>query len=114
MALPSISEPLPSQDKQLTMNFSAGDDFIFQGLDGEECEDFVFWINWRGKEEGKESDDQWMAKLAMHYMAKGALRWYTVQLEPEVQESWKLLRKALMDHYPAPEQREPQPRRLAM
>ena len=75
---------------------------MFQGQDGEECEDFVFWVIRRAKDKGKMNDDQWIAEFAMSCMARKALRWY-IQLEPEVQQSWRLLRKALMDRYPASE-----------
>ncbi len=74
--------------------------FLFQGRDGDDCDDFVFYITQRAANEGKTRDDAWTADLALRCMARGALRWYA-QLEPDVQDSWRLLRRALLEKYPA-------------
>ena len=47
--------------------------------------------------------------MASSYFVRGALRWY-LDLESEAQESWKLLRRALLQAYPAPETRTLYPR----
>lgn len=49
----------------------------------------------------KTKDDEWIAQFAGACMAGEALRWY-VDLDDEVQESWKRLRRALLAQYATP------------
>ncbi|KAG9049008.1 hypothetical protein FS837_011482 [Tulasnella sp. UAMH 9824] len=48
--------------------------------------------------QGKQRDDQWMADFAATCMADDALAWWSA-LREDVQESWKLLRPAMLSKY---------------
>jgi len=72
---------------------------VFQGVDGTECEEFVYAIrNWAFIE-GKYHDDAWMADLASSRFLGNAIRW-AVTLPDKTLKSWKLLQKALIAKYP--------------
>jgi len=91
------------------------DELVFEGIDGTECEDFVHKFKRKlvtdaalssaSSSKSPAEFDHLSAQLASACFVRGALRWY-VELEPEVQESWKLLQKALMKDFPPPETRE--------
>ncbi len=70
----------------------------FRGLDRTELWDFLFWVVRLASDEGRLDDDEWTARLAVRGMSKPVLRWY-IQRDPEVQESWRLLRRALIDNW---------------
>lgn len=57
-------------------------------------------------QEGKHTDNEWIAHYAASCLTGNALRWYEDQAD-EVQDDWKLLRKALLVRFPAPEVRSP-------
>jgi len=75
---------------------------VFRGIDGLECEEFIYMIRLRATTAGKARDKEWMADLAGMAFVGGALRWYD-SLSEEVQGDWLLLRRALLGKYPAPE-----------
>ncbi|KAG8913928.1 hypothetical protein FRC01_004304 [Tulasnella sp. 417] len=74
------------------------DDLEFRGEDLKECERFISAVNKKARAEGKFRDDQWIADLVGASMAGDALIWWS-SLDDEVQESWKLLRKAMLSRY---------------
>lgn len=74
------------------------DHLEFRGQDLKECEQFIAAVNKRAREEGKFRDDQWIADLVGASMAGDALIWWS-SLDDETQESWKLLRKAMLSRY---------------
>lgn len=78
---------------------------VFRGIDGEECENFVAQVRLRALDEGKERDNNWIIANATASFVGEALRWYA-SLEPEIQDDWKMLQRAMFQRYPAPEFRE--------
>jgi len=77
---------------------------IFRGIDGQECEQFIYAIRNRALAEGKQRNDEWMADVAAACLIDDALRWFET-LDEEVQGSWKRLRPALLFQYPKLETR---------
>jgi len=71
----------------------------FEGIDGTECEDFVFAVKQEVFENEKDQDDAWIARYVSPLMKGRALRWYE-RLDDEVQGSWKLLKRAMLDKFP--------------
>ncbi|KAG8915463.1 hypothetical protein FRC00_004098 [Tulasnella sp. 408] len=80
----------------------SGEDIVFSGRDGQECEEFVRAIHKAGYAAGKLRDDAWMADLALTCLSGSALRYYA-SLEREVKRDWDLLRSALLERYPPPD-----------
>ena len=78
----------------------AGDDPLFDGISGVKCESFIQLVRRRAFSEGKSKDDEWMAQYAGMCFDGSALRWYE-SLDEEVQDSWKLLRAAILKQWPA-------------
>jgi len=56
----------------------------------------------------KQEDDRWIAAFVAPCFTKRALRWYE-DLDEEIQGSWKLLRRALLDQYPSDDATVPTP-----
>lgn len=77
---------------------------VFYGIDGSEAEQFVQTITKLAHEAGKYRDNDWIIERVEVALAGDALRWY-IELVPEIQNDWKLLRKAIMQQYPSPTQR---------
>lgn len=75
-------------------------DIVFHGIDSKECESFIRAVAMKAFEAERDSDDNWTARFAATCFEGPALRWYD-QLPEETQGSWRLLRKALLAHYPA-------------
>lgn len=73
---------------------------LFEGRDGAECERFITSIRQQAFEKNKAKDDEWIATLAASRITGPALRWFET-LDEEVQDSWKLLKRALLLQYPA-------------
>lgn len=71
---------------------------MFRGIDGTECEDFIFAIRQRAFSEGKIKDNDWALALASVSFARGALRWFTT-LDDSIQNDWVLLQKALLARF---------------
>ncbi|KAG8994546.1 hypothetical protein FRB90_000399 [Tulasnella sp. 427] len=76
-----------------------GEDVVFYGKNGEECEGFIRAVRKAGFNAKKIRDDAWMADFASTCLAGGALRWFENQ-PPNVQGDWRLLRQALLKQYP--------------
>ena len=72
---------------------------IFDGSNGISSDTFVRITRQRSLAEGKEKDDEWIALSAASCLEGEALDWYELQPE-ETQESWKLLRRALLIRWP--------------
>ncbi|KAG9042382.1 hypothetical protein FS837_010949 [Tulasnella sp. UAMH 9824] len=51
--------------------------------------------------QGKQDDNRWIAQYAATCFIKDALRWFE-DLDEEVQNDWRLLRKAMLAKWPAP------------
>jgi len=79
-------------------------DILFRGIDGIECEEFIFAVRKWAWTSGNHQDDRWIADFAVTCFMGDALRWL-LSLPDETQESWKALQKALIARYPAPEDR---------
>lgn len=77
----------------------------FRGIDGAECEKFLYCLRRRVFEEGRVDDNEWITNFVASCVAEDALRWHS-ELAPEIQEDWKLLQKAMLARYPPPEVRE--------
>lgn len=78
-------------------------DVFFDGSDAADCERFFLAVKRRAFAEGKQNDDQWVAQYAATCTPGAALRWYE-RLDDHGQASWKLLRRALLDRYPDPDE----------
>lgn len=50
---------------------------------------------------GKQDDNRWIAQYAATCFIKEALRWFE-DLDEEMQNDWRLLRKAMLAKWPAP------------
>ena len=76
-----------------------GDDLIFDGVNGLSGGSFVRTVRQQALSKGFPDDDKLIAHTAASYFDGAALDWYE-SLEEETQESWKLLRRALLARYP--------------
>lgn len=74
---------------------------IFDSVNDTPCETFIRAVRKHALAEGREKDDSWIAHYAAASMDGLALRWYE-ELEEEDQESWKLLRRAMLRRWPPP------------
>lgn len=76
------------------------DDLVFDGsATGPKCSTFVRYIRRKTLANGTQRDDQLVADTAAASMDGNALRWFEDQ-DAEIQESWKLLRRALLQKWP--------------
>lgn len=73
-------------------------EIVFSGIGGLTSGAFVRTIRQQAMAQGKQKDDQWMAQLAAGYLDGQALNWFEEQDE-ETQESWKLLRRGLLQRW---------------
>lgn len=81
------------------MSYSKDWDVVFEGTDGFEREYFIDGVQKQALLRGINEDDKFMAHFVTAHIGGIALRWY-VNLDEETQNSWKLLREALMVQYP--------------
>lgn len=72
---------------------------MFNGTDGSEAERFVTAIRRRAFALGKQKETVWIADYAATCFEGPAVRWFET-LDDEVQEDWKLLRRALLQRWP--------------
>lgn len=76
----------------------------FEGKDKLECQGFVAAVNRHAFYNGKDEDDNWVARYAGACIAGDALAWY-VGLDEDVRRSWQRLRVALLaEHTSASEE----------
>lgn len=76
------------------------DDFVFMGSGGSVTSDeFVRLIRRRALQNHIQDDDRLIAQTAASHVGGAALIWYE-DLSEEVQESWKLLRRAVLARWP--------------
>ncbi|KAG9013423.1 hypothetical protein FRB90_006069 [Tulasnella sp. 427] len=73
----------------------------FRGGSGSDCEEFISNVRKAAFNVEKLNDDGWQAGYASACLSGDALRFYE-GLPEETQASWKLLRTALLEKYPAP------------
>lgn len=73
-------------------------DICFNGRDQPHCEIFILSVNRKVLAAGKHSDDRWAAHYAATCISGSAFRWLELQ-DDDVQGSWTLLRRALLDRY---------------
>ncbi|KAG8913588.1 hypothetical protein FRC01_004473 [Tulasnella sp. 417] len=76
------------------------DDLKFEGKGGKEAEDFVAAVKKIALKEGKHQDSEWTAAFASTCFYGPALRWFE-ELDENVQSDWKLLRRAILQKWPA-------------
>ena len=72
----------------------------FDGTTGVSGDVFIRSLRQNSLREGREKDDEWIALSAASWLEGEALEWYEDQTE-ETQESWKLLRRAILVRWPA-------------
>lgn len=76
------------------------EDFVFTGAGGSLTSDeFVRAIRRRALRNGMQDDDRLMAQTAASHIGGAVLLWFE-DLSEEVQDSWKLLRRALLMRWP--------------
>lgn len=81
-------------------NAEVGDwDVVFEGNDGQELEQFILGVRKQAFAKGMQKNDTWIAQFVAAHIGGGALRWYET-LDEDTQNSWKLLRRALLSQYP--------------
>ncbi|KAG9027156.1 hypothetical protein FS837_004366 [Tulasnella sp. UAMH 9824] len=71
---------------------------LFHGRSGEEAEEFVYMVQERALDVGKQQDNEWIAAFISSCFVGDALRWYAL-LDSDVQDDWKRLRKAILTQY---------------
>lgn len=81
---------------------SYGDDNVFDGSGSLKVGTFVRNIRQQALTKDRQNDDQWIAQSAAASMDGPALDWYEA-LDEETQESWRLLRRALLTRWPTTE-----------
>ena len=74
-------------------------DFVFDGITGLNSGQFLRIVRQNALDKDKATDDQWIAFYAAAHMDGPALDWLENQSE-EMQESWRLLRRALLLRWP--------------
>ncbi|KAG8918771.1 hypothetical protein FRC01_001660, partial [Tulasnella sp. 417] len=75
-------------------------DLKFEGKGGKEAEDFVAAVKKIALKEGRHQDSEWTAAFASTCFYGLALRWFE-ELDENVQSDWKLLRRAILQKWPA-------------
>ena len=73
--------------------------FVFDGSASLSCETFVRLVRQYAFSKDRGKDDEWIAQFAATRMDGAALRWLEDQPE-ETQDSWKLLRRAVLIQWP--------------
>lgn len=90
---------------RLTACDMIGEELVFRGTSGSECETFLYHVRRKGFSEGKLKDNEWMAGYASSFFKGDALRWHT-RLDPEVQFDWSRLQQAMVEKYLAEDESE--------
>ena len=93
--LPLLTTLLPMSDRE--------DALVFDGEGPLTSGQFLRIVRTNAIEKDKTTDDQWIAFYAASRMDGTALAWLEDQSE-EMQESWKLLRRAILIRWPMPAQ----------
>lgn len=70
-------------------------DLVFEGNDRTECEVFVHAVRNQARAAGKSRDNDWIVDFVAACLLGDALHWYE-KLDPEVQNDWNRLRKAIL------------------
>ncbi|KAG8930524.1 hypothetical protein FRC00_001098 [Tulasnella sp. 408] len=74
------------------------ENFVFTGLDGLNCHQFIKAIRENALKEGRQRDYEWMADFASIRFEEEALQWFE-SLGDETQSDWRLLRRAILSRY---------------
>ncbi|KIO23822.1 hypothetical protein M407DRAFT_26751 [Tulasnella calospora MUT 4182] len=77
------------------------EDFVFTGIDGLNCHQFIKAVRENALKEGKQRDYEWMADFASIRFEEEALRWFE-SLEDGTQSDWRVLRRAILSRYAEP------------
>ncbi|KAG8906559.1 hypothetical protein FRB99_006673 [Tulasnella sp. 403] len=80
------------------------DPLQFSGIDGVQCEEFIKIVRQRALAAGKQRDNDWIIDFVTPCFIGDALRFHAT-LDEEVRNNWWLLQCALLQKYPAPEER---------
>ncbi|KAG8906556.1 hypothetical protein FRB99_006670 [Tulasnella sp. 403] len=80
------------------------DTLRFSGIGGVQCEEFIHIVRQRALAAGKQRDNDWIIDFVTSCFIGDALRFHTT-LDEEVRNNWWLLQCALLQRYPAPEER---------
>ncbi|KAG8906558.1 hypothetical protein FRB99_006672 [Tulasnella sp. 403] len=81
-----------------------GNALFFSGIDGVQCEEFIQIVRRRALTAGKQRDNDWIIDFVTPCFIGDALRFHAA-LDDEVKDNWSLLQRALLQKYPAPEER---------
>ncbi|KAG8906555.1 hypothetical protein FRB99_006669 [Tulasnella sp. 403] len=76
----------------------------FSGISGVQCEEFIHIVRQRALAAGKQRDNDWIIDFVTPCFIGDALRFHAT-LDDDVQDNWRLLQRALLQKYPAPEER---------
>lgn len=74
------------------------DQLTFSGSQLEDVTAFLQTVQRIALAQGRQRDDDWRTDVATAYFTGNALEWYS-DLEPEVQYSWRELRRAMLRHF---------------
>ena len=83
-------------------------DVVFDGVNGLASDAFLRFMRRRVLAQGIHKDDELVAETAASCLGGPALDWYEDQPD-EVQESWKLLRRAILIRWPSSSTGVPMP-----
>lgn len=78
---------------------SYGDENTFDGSGSLKASTFIRNVRQQALTKDRQDNDKWMAQTAAASLDGSALDWYE-ELDEEVQESWKLLRRAILTRWP--------------
>lgn len=93
-----IQRDWPRLQRAILLKFTP----TFKGIDGAECEAFIFAMRERIFEEGRDDDHSWGARYVATRFEGAALRWHA-SLEPGVRNDWEQLQQAMFEQYPSSE-----------
>lgn len=78
---------------------SSSDELVFDGHNGLAAGAYVRMIRQLALAKDKQDNDRWLAQTAAAYLDGPALRWFE-DLDEDTQDSWKLLRRAILARWP--------------
>lgn len=72
---------------------------MFSGTEGLNAAEFIHEIRSKAIVANKQRDNDWLVDVASACFIGKALQWHTT-LDPEIQDDWKKLQRALFEQYP--------------
>lgn len=78
---------------------STNSDIVFNGTTGASASHFIRLVRQEALQQNRSKDDEWTAEFAASCLEDAALVWFESQ-SAEIQESWRLLRRALLERWP--------------